>query len=254
MPIPTPPTREELETHPVVSREEWLTSRKELLAEEKLALRQLDAISAKRRALPWARVQEEYTFEAEGGRVSLGDLFRGRSQLIVYHFMFGPGWKEGCDGCSFLSDHVDGARQHFEHNDVAFAAISRAPLAEFLPFKKRMGWHFPWLSSNGSSFNFDFGVSFTPDQVASGNVGYNFGTTPYAHDELHGLSVFFKRGDGSIYHTYSTYARGVEFLVGTLQFLDLVPKGRNESRTMNWIRFHDRYDADCCGTKCCESR
>ncbi len=242
MPIQTPPTHEDLEEHPVVSRDQWLINRKALLAEEKQLLKQLDAISAKRRELPWVRVQDDYTFESEEGPVSLTELFRGRSQLIVYHFMFGPGWKEGCDGCSFLSDHVDGARQHFEHNDVAFVAVSRAPIAEFLPFKKRMGWNFPWVSSNGSMFNFDFGVSFTPEQVASGNVGYNYGTTPYAHDELHGLSVFYKREDGSIYHTYSTYARGVELLASALQFLDLVPKGRNETDTMNWVRHHDRYE------------
>ncbi len=251
MPIQTPPTLEELETHSVVSRENWLAARKELLAEEKQALKHLDAISAKRRALPWVHLQKDYVFESQDGPVSLADLFRGRSQLIIYHFMFGPGWEEGCDGCSFLSDHVDGARQHFEHNDVAFAAISRAPLAEFLPFKKRMGWKFPWVSSYGSTFNFDFGVSSTPAQVASGNVGYNYGTTPYAHDELHGLSVFYKRKDGSIYHTYSTYARGVETLVSTLQFLDLVPKGRNESRTMSWIRLHDKYDGASSGSDCC---
>jgi predicted dithiol-disulfide oxidoreductase (DUF899 family) len=173
--------------------------------------------------------------------VTLADLFRGRSQLIVYHFMFGPGWEEGCDGCSFFSDHVDGARQHFEHNDVAYTAVSRAPLAEFLPFKKRMGWKFPWVSSAESCFNFDLGVSFTPGQVATGNVGYNFGTTPYAHEELHGLSVFFKKSDGSMYRTYSTYARGVDILTGALQFLDLVPKGRNESGLMSWVRHHDKY-------------
>lgn len=250
MPIPKPPTPEELETHPVVSREEWLAARKGLLAEEKAALRQLDAVSAKRRALPWVLVTQDYRFTGPEGELRLVDLFRGRSQLIVYHFMFGPGWEEGCDGCSFLSDHVDAARQHFEHHDVAFAAVSRAPLAQFLPFKKRMGWTFPWVSSHGSSFNFDFGVSFTAEQVASGNVGYNYGTTPYAHEELHGLSVFYRRANGTIYHTYSTYARGVDILTSTLQFLDLTPKGRNEESTMNWVRHHDRYEA-LPSTGCC---
>jgi predicted dithiol-disulfide oxidoreductase (DUF899 family) len=253
MSIPTPPTSAELETHPVVGPDQWLDARKQLLAEEKQALRRLDEVHRKRRALPWERVKQNYQFEGPEGPVTLSDLFRGRSQLIIYHFMFAPGWKEGCDGCSFLCDHVDGARQHFEHHDVAFAAVSRAPLAEFLPFKKRMGWNFPWLSSRGTSFNYDFGVSFTLEQLESGNIGYNYGTTPYAHEELHGLSVFYRRADGSIYHTYSTYARGVESLVGALQFLDLTPKGRNESRTMNWIKHHDRYetvpnrDAPACG-------
>ncbi|MGF1657599.1 MAG: DUF899 domain-containing protein [Verrucomicrobiales bacterium] len=244
MSTPTPPTPEELDNHPVVTPGEWLAARRELLAEEKLVLKQLDAISAKRRALPWVAVRENYRFEGPDGAATLADLFRGRSQLIVYHFMFGPGWKEGCDGCSFFSDHVDGARQHFENNDVAFSAVSRAPLAEFLPFKKRMGWTFPWVSSHGSNFNFDFGVSFTPEQVVSGNVGYNYGTTPYANDELHGLSVFYKKSDSSIYHTYSTYARGVDILAGALQFLDLVPKGRNETDTMSWLRHHDKYEDD----------
>ncbi len=253
MPIQTPPTPAELENHPVVSPDEWLAARKELLAEEKRATKLVDAISSKRRALPWVAVRENYRFEGPDGPVTLGDLFRGRSQLIIYHFMFGPGWNEGCDGCSLFSDHVDGARQHFEHNDVAFAAVSRAPLTEFLPFKNRMGWKFPWVSSHATSFNHDFGVSFSPEEVASGSVGYNFGSSPYAHDELHGLSVFYKKADGLIYHTYSAYARGVEILVGTLQFLDLVPKGRNESTTMNWIRHHDRYETSELQTGCCHS-
>lgn len=242
MPIAHTPTPEELEAHPVVTREEWLAARLELLAQEKAALRQLDAVSARRRALPWVRIEKDYRFRSIEGEVGLGDLFRGRSQLIIYHFMFGPGWKEGCDGCSFFSDHIDGARQHFEHNDLAFAAVSRAPLDEILPFKQRMGWTFPWVSSYGSSFNFDFGVSFTAEQVAAHACAYNYGTTPYANEELHGLSVFYRRCDGTIYHTYSTYARGVDLLTGTLQLLDLVPKGRNETSTMNWVRLHDRYE------------
>lgn len=251
MPIPTPPTPTELDHHPVVSRDKWLAARKKLLLEEKQVLKQLDAVSSKRRALPWVVVRENYSFDGSDGPVTLAELFKKRSQLIIYHLMFGPGWKEGCDGCSFFSDHVDGARQHFEHNDVAFAAVSRAPIAEFLPFKERMGWTFPWVSSHGSSFNFDFGVSFTPEQVASGEVDYNYGTTPYAHDELHGLSVFYKKSDGSVYHTYSTYARGVELLTSALQFLDLVPKGRNETSTMNWVRHHDRYDQNGPLNECC---
>ncbi len=250
MAIPTLPTVEELKTNPIVNREAWLEARKQLLAEEKAALKRLDEISAKRRALPWVSVEKDYRFRAPEGEVSLSELFRGRSQLIIYHFMFGPGWEEGCDGCSFFSDHVDGARQHFEHNDVAFTAVSRGELAEFLSFKERMGWKFPWVSSAGSNFNFDYGVSFTPEQVATGEVGYNFGTTPYAHEELHGLSVFYKKPDGSVFHTYSTYARGVDILTGALQLLDLVPKGRNESGTMDWVRLHDLYETESAPDKC----
>lgn len=241
MATPTPPTKTELENHPVVSPDEWLAARKQLLSEEKQLLLQLDAISAKRRALPWVAVQENYRFEGPEGPTTLADLFRGRSQLIIYHFMFGPGWKQGCDGCSFLSDHVDSARQHFEHNDVAFAAVSRAPLAELLPFKKRMGWTFPWVSSQQSNFNYDFHTSTPP---GAKKILYNFEEIDAedAGEEHHGLSVFYKKSDGSIYRTYSTYARGVDILASTLQFLDLVPKGRNEISTMNWVRLHDQYE------------
>lgn len=248
MPVETPPTPEFLAQHPVVGRDAWLQARLELLAAEKKALQQMDEVARKRRSLPWVEVREDYRFEGPDGQVPLEELFRGRSQLIVYHFMFGPGWKEGCPGCSLFSDHVDGARMHFENHDVAFSAVSRAPWTEFRDFKKRMGWSFPWFSSHGSSFNFDFGVSFTPEQIATGRVVSNYGPSDHAHDELHGLSVFFRNPEGRIFHTYSTYARGVDGLVGTLQFLDLTPKGRNESDTMDWVRHHDRYDAP---TKSC---
>lgn len=250
MPIPTPPTEAEFQNHPVVDRAAWLEARKALLAEEKALTRQADEVSRRRRALPWVRITNDYVFEAPEGKVRLAALFRGRSQLIVYHFMFGPDWKEGCDGCSFLCDHVDGARQHFEHHDAAFAAVSRAPLAQFQDFKRRMGWSFPWVSSHGTTFNHDFGVSFTPEQLAASEVGYNYGTTPYRHEELHGLSVFARKADGAVYHTYSAYARGVEMLTGALMFLDLTPRGRNERGTMDWVRLHDRYEGTEVSTCC----
>ncbi len=239
-----------LTDHPVVSRGEWLAARKKLLAEEKELTRRRDRLCAARRALPWMKVEKDYIFQGPRGPVSLADLFDGRSQLIVYHFMFGPGWEEGCTGCSFISDHVDAARRHFEHRDVSFAAVSRAPLEEFTPFKKRMGWTFPWVSSAGSDFNFDYGVSYTPEQVASGQVDYNYGIIEPWGEEAHGISVFYKNEAGEIFHTYSCYARGAEETLGTFMFMDLTPKGRNEENTMNWIRHHDRYEDtahSCCG-------
>ena len=231
----------DLSGHRVVTREEWLAARTALLKKEKEHYRERDRIAAQRRELPWVKIDKDYVFEGPGGKVGLADLFRGRSQLIIYHFMFGPGWEEGCGGCSFLCDHVDSARQHFEHRDIAFAAVSRAPLAEFAPFKKRMGWKFPWVSSNGSDFNYDFGVSFTEEQVAKGQAFYNFAPETDT-GESHGISVFYKNEKGEVFHTYSCYARGGEEVLTTFMFMDLTPKGRNEESTMNWVQFHDRYD------------
>jgi predicted dithiol-disulfide oxidoreductase (DUF899 family) len=232
----------ELANHPVVSREQWLAARKELLEKEKEHTRARDRLSEERRKLPWVKIDKNYVFEGPDGPVTLGDLFDGRSQLIVYHFMFGPGWKEGCTGCSFISDHVDAARLHFEQRDVSFAAVSRAPLAEFTPYKKRMGWKFPWVSSAKSDFNFDFKVSYTADQVASGKVTYNYATIEPWGEEAHGVSVFHKNEAGEIFHTYSTYHRGTELLMGAFNWLDLAPKGRNEGAgTMAWVRLHDDY-------------
>lgn len=225
-----------------VSREQWTNSRRELLAKEKAALKQLDEISRLRRELPRVRIEKEYVFETDDGELSLSDLFGDKSQLIVYHFMFGPGWKEGCLGCSFVCDHFDGANLHLRHHDVSLVAVSRAKLMEFQGFKQRMGWHFPWVSSNGSDFNFDFGVSFTPEQIESGEPLYNYGTPPFM-DEIQGLSVFSKEESGTIFHTYSTYARGLDLLIGAHNLLDLTPKGRNEQGTMNWVRLHDQYGA-----------
>lgn len=240
--------------HPVVAREEWLVARKQLLAREKELTKLRDAESEARRDLPWVRVEKDYRFRAESGPVTLGELFDGRSQLIVYHFMFGPGWKEGCPGCSFLADHFDSVRLHILHHDVSLTVVSRAPLDELLPFKKRMGWRFPWVSAAESDFNYDFAVSFTPEDRASGKPLYNFGTQPADNDELPGVSVFARDEAGAVFHTYSSYGRGAEMLLGTYGFLDITPKGRNENgpnfNLGDWVRHHDRY-ADSSGAPCC---
>jgi predicted dithiol-disulfide oxidoreductase (DUF899 family) len=230
--------------HPVVSQEEWLQARKALLQKEKEETHLRDAVRAARQALPWVRVDKNYVFGTPSGEKSLGELFDGRSQLIVYHFMLGPGWKAGCPGCSFLSDHIDGALPHLNHHDVTWTAVSRAPMNEIAAYKKRMSWKFPWASSAGSSFNHDFHVSFSKEELATGNVDYNFGRVPTdkANDELPGLSAFFKDKSGAIFHTYSSYARGAEEIIGTLMILDRAPLGRNEDSTMNFVRRHDEYD------------
>lgn len=243
-------------TQNIVSHDDWIAARLVHLQREKELTQMYDRVMEERRQLPWEKVEKSYTFESTSGTRSLADLFAGRSQLIVYHFMYGPGWKEGCPGCSFLADHIDGARQHFEHHDVKICVVSRAPLAEFLPFKKRMGWTFDWVSSYGSDFNYDFHVSFTPEQLAAGPVMYNFEMGP-GNDELPGTSVFAKDEAGTVFHTYSSYARGGDALIGAHHFLDLTPKGRNEGTTMDWMRHHDKYDdvtgTDCgCGSGTCE--
>jgi predicted dithiol-disulfide oxidoreductase (DUF899 family) len=232
--------------HPVVSREEWLAARKALLLEEKELTRMRDRLNAARRALPWVKVAKDYLFEGPEGRETLSDLFAGRSQLIVKHFMFGPGWSEGCVGCSFESDHAEAALVHLEHHDVSYVAVSRAPSAEIEPFRKRMGWHFKWVSSYGSDFNYDFHVSFTADEMARGEASYNYERQQVASDEMSGKSVFYKDETGAIFHTYSSYARGGELFLGTYHYLDITPKGRNETGRGNltdWVRHHDRYDA-----------
>jgi predicted dithiol-disulfide oxidoreductase (DUF899 family) len=236
--------------HPVVSHADWLAARKELLKQEKELTSLSDRVNQARRALPWERVETNYIFDGPDGKVTLAELFEDKRQLVIYHFMYAPGWKEGCVGCSHLSDHIDGARQHFEQVDVAFAAISRGTLAELEAYKKRMGWSFRWFSSNGSDFNYDHGVSFTPEQVASGDVGYNYGTSKSVYDELPGVSVFYKDEAGDVFHTYSAYSRGLDILVGSFRFLDLTPKGRCDSED-DWLRRHDDYEntptVSCCG-------
>jgi len=242
-----------MEPHKIVSREQWIAARKALLAREKEHTRERDRLSAARRALPWVKVDKSYVFDAPEGKRSLADLFDGRSQLLVYHFMLTPGSDHLCDGCSFISDHIDAARQHFEHNDLSFAAVSRAPLAQIIPVKKRMGWRFTWVSSFGNDFNFDYHVSFTPEQIARNDIDYNFGTTKYPHEDLPGASAFIKNEAGEVLHTYSCYARGGENLIGAYHFLDLAPKGRNEKSIMDWVRLHDEYDAAPTAPSCCHA-
>lgn len=235
--------------HTVVSRGEWLEARKELLKQEKELTRQRDKLCAERRALPWVKVEKDYVFEGPGGIVTLADLFGKNSQLIIYHFMFDPSWEEGCTGCSFLSDHVDAARMHFENRDVSYAAVSRAPLAKLEAFKKRMGWKFPWVSSEKSDFNYDYHVSFTGEQVRNGEAVYNYEPTTEA-GECPGSSVFYKNDDEEIFHTYSAYARGDEGIIGAFMWMDMTPKGRNEETTMNWVRRHDQYENATKGSCC----
>jgi predicted dithiol-disulfide oxidoreductase (DUF899 family) len=227
--------------HKVVSERDWVAERKKLLEREKELTHLQERVAAERRALPWVRVDKTYTFDTPEGKKTLSDLFDGRSQLIVYHFMYGPEMKTGCVGCSFLSDHVDGANRHLKHHDVTYVAVSRGPLATLEAYKKRMGWKFPWVSSAGSDFNYDYHVSFTRDEIAKGEAEYNFEKTKVTMEDLHGTSVFFKDADGAIYHTYSAYARGDERGLGAYMYLDLTPKGRNESGAMSWVKRHDEY-------------
>lgn len=232
-----------MERHAVVSRSEWLVARRALLLKEKEATRMRDELNVARLALPWVKVEQAYVFDTPTGKKTLPELFAGRSQLIVYHFMLGPEWTAGCPGCSFLADHLDGALAHLEHHDVSLTAVSRAPLSKIHAYKSRMDWRFPWVSSFGSDFNFDYGVSFTPEHLATGQVFYNFTQTQSAQagDEMPGLSAFYKDETGQVFHTYSSYARGPEELIGSLMILDRAPKGRNETTTMDFVRRHDEY-------------
>jgi len=244
-----------MEPRRIVTRAEWIEARKQHLAREKEFTHLHDRLTAERRNLPWVRVEKPYAFEGANGTVTLAELFQGRSQLVVQHFMFGPSWKEGCLGCSFSADHVDAARQHFEHNDLSFAAVSRAPYPEIAAFKQRMGWRFAWVSSLGSDFNYDFNVSFTETDKARGKAFYNFELRDYQNDEMPGTSVFAKDAAGQVFHTYSAYARGDELLIGAYNYLDLAPKGRNENGPnfdlTDWVRHRDRYapaaPASACG-------
>jgi predicted dithiol-disulfide oxidoreductase (DUF899 family) len=230
----------------VVSREEWLRARTAHLKREKELTRLRDAIAKERRELPWVRVDKAYEFGTPAGRSSLAGLFDGREQLIVYHFMFHPQWEEGCVSCSYVADHFDGMLPHLNARGITLTAVSRAPLARLEAFKHRLAWRFPWASSQGSDFNRDFHVSFTPADIASGEAEYNFERGPVPLEELPGISVFIRRGD-EVFHTYSSYARGLDMLVGTYNYLDLTPKGRDEeglAHTMAWVRHHDRYGPD----------
>jgi predicted dithiol-disulfide oxidoreductase (DUF899 family) len=241
----TPPEIENLSTHPVVSRDEWLEARKALLRKEKELTRQKDQLFAECRALPWVKVEKNYIFDTASGKQTLADLFGDKSQLIVTHFMLGPDWEQGCIGCSFGADHYDGIVVHLEHHDVAFVVVSRAPLPKIDAFKKRMGWRFKWVSSHGSDFNYDYHVSFTGDAIAQGKVYYNYQLQQIDIDELAGTSMFYRDAAGNIFHTYSAYARGSELVGGAYGYLDHLPKGRNETgpgyNLGDWVRHHDRY-------------
>jgi predicted dithiol-disulfide oxidoreductase (DUF899 family) len=228
----------------VVSQEEWLVARKQLLAREKQLTRERDAVAAERRQLPWVRVEKNYVFDGPNGKVTLADLFNDKSQLIVYHLMFGPDWQEACPSCSFNMDHTDGALVHLAQRDVSFAAISRAPYPKITAFKKRMDWRFNWVSSNGNDFNRDYHVFFTKDELATGKVNHNFNLEGFPGTDAPGISVFCK--DGNIFHTYSAYGRGTETTMNTYNYLDYVPNGRDEDGvrfTMSWLRHHDRYES-----------
>lgn len=238
----------------IVSRDEWIAARKAHLENERALTHQRDALLEERRALPWVKVEKDYIFDTEDGPRRLADLFEGRDQLFVYNFMLTPGSDHICPGCSFLSDHVDCARQHFEHADLSFVAISRVSLERINAVKARMGWRFRWVSSAGNSFNFDYGAAFTPEQIAAGKPLYNFGTTEGLAPDIHGVSIFARGDDGAVYHTYSSYARGNEGLAGAFAFLDMVPKGRNEAEgTMSWVRRHDEYEDAPAVEACCET-
>jgi predicted dithiol-disulfide oxidoreductase (DUF899 family) len=231
--------------HKIVSRAEWTAARKELLAREKQFTHERDRLSEARRNLPWVRVAENYVFDRARGKATLAELFDGRSQLVIYHFMFDPEWKVGCTSCSFWADNFNGIVEHLKHRDVKLMAISRAPLAKLLAFQKRMGWSFDWASSFDNKFNHDYGVSFTREELASGAVNYNYGAYKDGASEMPGISVFTKDAEGNVFHTYSCYARGIDMMNGAYHYLDLVPKGRDEaglSDTMAWLRRHDEYD------------
>ncbi len=226
----------------IVSRDEWLSARKALLAKERALTHELDALRAERRQLPWVKVEKPYVFEGPDGEHSLADLFRGRSQLAVYHFMLAPDSEHVCNGCSFIADHIDAARRHFEHADLAFAAVSRAPIERIEQVKARLGWGFTWVSSHGTDFNYDFGVSFRREDLAAGRAIYNYGTVIRNSEDMHGTSIFAIDDHGDVFHTYSTYHRGDELLIGAFMWLDLVPKGRSEDEgVMSWVRLHDEY-------------
>jgi predicted dithiol-disulfide oxidoreductase (DUF899 family) len=242
-----------MDTHRTVSRAEWTEARKDLLAKEKEFTRLRDQLSRERRELPWVRVDRNYVFEGENGKKTLSDLFAGKSQLIIYHFMFDPSWEEGCKGCSFWADNFNGVPVHLRARDVTLMAVSRAPFAKLAAFKQRMGWNFEWVSSYGDDFNHDYQVSFTPEELEGGEIIYNYAPVKTGGKdrsgammtERPGISVFHKDPGGTIYHTYSCYARGLDMMNVAYHYLDLTPKGRDEaglSYPMAWTRYHDAYE------------
>ncbi|HLX79058.1 MAG TPA: thioredoxin family protein [Burkholderiales bacterium] len=229
----------------IVSQADWLAARKALLAKEKAFSLQRDELARERQSLPWVKVEKDYVFEAPEGKRTLAQLFGAKSQLIVYHFMLGPGWEAGCKSCSYLADHFEGALPHLAARDVSFVAVSRAPLAEIEVFRKRMGWRFPWVSSHGNDFNFDFHVSFRKEDIGKRKVEYNYELGDARMEELPGASAFCKDAQGGVFHTYSTYARGLDMMIGAYNWLDIAPRGRDEDKlefTMSWVRHHDNYE------------
>jgi predicted dithiol-disulfide oxidoreductase (DUF899 family) len=238
-------TQHEMADPKVVAHDEWLAARQALLAREKEFTRQRAALAAERRGLPWEAVTKEYVFDGPSGKLTLPDLFDGLGQLVVYHFMFPPEWDAGCPHCSFWADNFNGAPAHLRARDVSFTAVSRAPLAKITAYKQRMGWSFPWVSAGETDFNYDFGASFSPEAMASGTADYNYGQPP-GFEDREGISVFARNDQGRVFHTYSTYARGIDAVNGAYQFLDLVPKGRDEPADGDpqfWVRRHDEYGA-----------
>lgn len=241
----------------IVTHDQWLIERKKHLAREKELTHLRDQIARERRALPWVRVEKNYIFDTPDGPHTLAELFEGRHQLLVQHFMFAPGWEQGCKSCSYMADHIDGMNIHLAHRNITFVAVSCATLAEIERFRRRMGWRFTWVSSHGNDFNRDFRVSFTADDETSGELVYNFGTQPYQGEEAPGISVFYKDDAGDVFHTYSTYGRGVEVMMGAYNLMDLTPKGRDERDVdykMEWVRHHDKYEPTAMGsTSTCHS-
>jgi len=230
-------------SHTIASRSEWIEARKQLLAKEKEFTRMRDQLSAQRRELPWVKVEKEYVFDDGEGKQSLSDLFNGKSQLMIYHFMLGPEWEEGCPSCSFWADNFNGIDIHLAHRDISFLSVSRAGIQKIEDYKKRMGWSFKWVSSLNNNFNYDYGVSFTQEEKEANEITYNYLNQPYFIDELAGVSVFVKNEQNDIYHTYSTYSRGLDILNGSYNYIDLSPKGRDEGDgIMNWLRRHDQYE------------
>jgi predicted dithiol-disulfide oxidoreductase (DUF899 family) len=235
-----------VQNHKVISREEWLDARRELLAKEKEFTRLRDQLSQARQELPWVKVEKDYLFDGPNGKETLSDLFEGRSQLIIYHFMYGPDWEEGCPSCSFWADNFNGTGIHLSHRDITLIAVSRAPLDQLEAYKARMGWSFKWVSSLGNDFNFDYQVSFIPDQLEKGEMIYNYRPGGFSGEEAPGISIFYKNEQGEVFHTYSCYSRGLDMLNGAYHYMDLAPKGRDEdalSYTMAWLRRHDQYEA-----------
>ena len=243
-----------MQPHKIVSREEWIEARKSHMDHEKDLTRLREELSQERRNLPWVKVEKNYVFDEPNGKASLADLFKGRPQLVVQHVMFAPEWDAACKSCSFWVDGFERMVPHLAARDTTMVAISRAPIAKLEAFKKRMGWTFDWVSSGGNDFNYDYGVSFTREQMDAGQARYNYGTTPLYGDELPGISTFFRDETGNIFHTYSTYARGLDMMNAAYHYLDLTPLGRHEEGLpypMDWVRLRDQYQLAPVQASCC---